>query len=181
MANPSTIANAPGASPSGNVLAETAFGLQPLNTVRTVLQFPQGLPINSVDGREFVVRAGILVTTGVSSTYGPSIRLNSGSNTNLTTFASDTAIITPSAPTIATTTSLITISANLSWDVTTGHLNGSYRWGVDATFTAPVVLTAVLTSGVASQPAIQFLITGIFGTTSGSNTAVLKYFELDVV
>lgn len=181
MANSNTIASAPQAAASGNVIAETAFGLIPGNTVRTTLAMPSGIANQYLDGREIVLRAGILVTTGGSLTYGPSIRLNSGGNTNLTTFTSDTAIITPTPFTIATATRLFTLIARLSWDAATARLNGQYAFNIDTVFTTWVTLTAGLTSGVANASALNWLITGIFGTTNGSNTAILKYFEMDVV
>ncbi len=89
MANANTIAGIPTCLASGNVLAETAFGLAPANTVRGVLAMPPWVSNSSLDGHEIQLRAGILATTAGSFTYGPSIRLNSGGNTNLTTFTSD--------------------------------------------------------------------------------------------
>ncbi len=180
MANANTIAGIPTCLASGNVLAETAFGLAPANTVRGVLAMPPWVSNSSLDGHEIQLRAGILATTAGSFTYGPSIRLNSGGNTNLTTFTSDTAIITPAAPTLATVTRLLTIIARLSWDPATARLNGSYQLQVDTAFTAWATLTAGLSAGVTNAANIQFIITGIFGTT-GANTAILKYFEMDLV
>ena len=169
----------PACGASGNVVAETAFGLVSAPATRAFmgpLATPQGF-----DGREFWLRLGILVTTGTSSTYGPSIRLYSGGNTALTTFTNDTAIITPSAPTIATATRLITIAARCQWDSTTARLNGEYKMNADSAFTTWASLTAGLTSGVATQGAIQWCVTGIFGSTNAGNTAVLKYFEMDTI
>jgi hypothetical protein len=180
MANSNTIAGIATCSASGNVTSETAFGLAPGNTVRGALNMPGWVSNSSLDGHEIILRAGILVTTGASLTYGPSIRLYSGGNTNLTTFTNDTAIITPSAPTIATATRLISIEAILNWDVTTARLAGQYRMLVDTTFTAWATLTAGLSSGVANASSVNWCVTGIFGTTNGSNTAVLKYFEMDL-
>ena len=181
MANFNTIASAAAAAASGNVTAETAFGQAAATSTRTTLTMPSNIANQYLDGREIVLRAGILVTTGGSLTYGPSIRLNSGGNTNLTTFTNDTAIVTPTPFTLATLTRLCTITARLSWDVTTARLNGSYCFNIDATYTNWVTLTAQLTSGVASASSIVWLITGIFGTTQANNTAVLKYFEMDVL
>jgi hypothetical protein len=173
----------PACAASGNVTAETAFGLISAPTTRAFMAWPANYPpsANTLDGREFWLRLGILVTTGGSITYGPSIRLYSGANTGLTTFTSDTAIITPSAPTISTATRLITIFARCQWDITSAHLNGSYTLEVDSAYTATAALTAGLTSGVATQSAIQFCVTGIFGTTNASNNAILKYFEMDLI
>lgn len=180
MPNSNTIVSMPGTVASGNVTAETAFGLSGAATTRA---FTPSIPIpaNSLDGHEMELRLGIIATTGTSSTYGPSIRLYSGGNTALTTFTNDTAIITPAAPTLATTTKLITITGRVSWDISTGHLNGYYMMTVDATFTTWAALTAGLTSGVSTQNLIRFCVTGIFGSSNGSNTAVLKYFEIDLV
>lgn len=173
------VANFPAVA-SGNVIAETAFGQAPGNTVRVTCSAPTAQGNGALDGRMMKLRCSILVTTGGSLTYGPSIRLNSGGNTNLTTFTSDTAIITPAAPTIATATRLMFIEANLWWDVTTARLNGNYSFQVDGTYTAFATLTAQLTSGVAAASSIQFVCTGIFGTTQANNTAILKCFEIDL-
>lgn len=181
MANTNTIAGMPTCSASGNVTAETAFGIAPANTVRAFLAMPSFVSSSSLDGREIILRAGILVTTGASLTYGPSIRLYSGGNTALTTFTNDTAIVTPTAFTIATATRMFTVEARLSWDVTTARLQGRYCFEVDTTFTNWVTLTAGLASGVANAANIQWCMTGIFGTTNAGNTAVLKYFEMDLV
>lgn len=179
MANANTIAGATAALASGNVTAETAFGSTA--TVRTVLQYPTNLSIGSLDGRELLLRAGILITGGTTTNYTPSIRLNSGSNTNLTTFTSDTAIVTPTAFAVNSVTRLCILQARISWDVTTARLNGCYAFNIDATYTNWVTLTAGLTSGVSAQSNIQFLLTGIFSATNAGNTAILKYFEMDQI
>lgn len=181
MATSNTIGGMPVCSASGNVVAETAFCFAPTNTLRSSAGVPPWLSSGSLDGRELLLRCGILVTTGASLTYGPSVRLYSGGNTGPTTFTSDTAIITPTPFTIATTTRLFTLVARLSWDVTTARLNGQYAFNVDTTFTNWVTLTAGLSAGVAAALNIQFCLTGIFGTTNAGNTALLKYFELDLV
>jgi hypothetical protein len=181
MANFNTIASAVAAVASGNVIAETAFGQAPGNTVRTVLSLPSNIANQYLDGRELLLRAGILITGGTTTNYTPSIRLNSGSNTNLTTFTSDTAIATPTAFAVNSVTRLCIIQARLSWDVTTARLNGQYAFNIDTTFTNWVTLTAGLSAGVAAASSIAFLLTGIFSATNASNTAILKYFEMDVV
>lgn len=185
MANSNTIAGIMGCAASGNVVAETAFGIAPANTVRAFLTMPTLIGSSSLDGREFLLRIGIVVTTGGAITYGPSIRLYSGGNTALTTFTNDTAIITPAAPTISTVTRLITINARLMWSLdptpANSRLNGSYTMQVDTAFTAWATLTAGLSAGAASAAALNFCVTGIFGTTNAANTAVLKYFECDLV
>lgn len=181
MPNANTIAGMATCTASGNVTAETAFGVAPANTVRAFLAMPANISSTSLDGHEIILRAGILVTTGASLTYGPSIRLYSGSNTGLTTFTSDTAIVTPTAFTIATATRMFTVEARLSWDVTTARLQGRYCFEVDTTFTNWVTLTAGLTSGATNASNLSWCLTGIFGTTNASNTAVLKYFEMDLV
>lgn len=172
------LAAMPGCGASGNVTAETAFGI---GNVRAFCAVPSWIQNSHLDGRELGLRCGILVTTGGSLTYGPSIRFYSGGNTNLTTFTNDTAIITPSAPTIATATRMLTIEARVSWDPSTARLQGRYCWEVDATFTNWATLTAGLTSGVTNAGNIAFCVTGIFGTTQANNTAVLKYFEMDLI
>lgn len=180
MANFNTVASMPQCAASGNVTAESAFCVIPANSVRASLAMPSNITNGYLDGREIVLRCGILVTTGGSFTYGPSIRLYSGGNTGLTTFTNDTAIITPSAPTIATATRMLSIEARLSWDPSTARLQGRYTWMVDTTLTNWVTLTAGLTAGVANASSLNWCVTGIFGTT-GANTAVLKYFEMDIV
>lgn len=178
MSNYNTISAAPGTSASGNVTAETAFGVAPLNTARATVSVPAGVKL---DGKEIVLRAGILVTGGTTTNYTPSIRLNSTGQTNLTTFTNDTAIVTPSAFAVNSVTRLCTVTAKLNWDVTTARLNGSYAFNIDSTYTNWVTLTAGLTSGVAAESNIQFLLTGLFSASNAGNTAVLKYFELDVL
>lgn len=178
MSNSNTVAAMPGTAASGNVTAETAFGLPPANTVRATLAVPAAVKL---DGKELFLRAGILITGGTTTNYTPSVRLNSGSNTNLTTFTSDTAIITPTAFAVNSVTRLFNLQARLNWDITTARLNGSYAFGIDTTYTNWVTLTAGLSAGVASESAIQFLLTGIFSASNASNTAILKYFEMDVL
>ncbi len=181
MANFNTIAGMMGCGIQTNVLAETAFGIAPANTVRAFLSMPPNISDSSLDGHEIVLRLGILVVTGGSFTYGPSVRLYSGSNTALTTFTNDTAIITPAAFTLATVQRMFTMEARLSWDDTTARLQGRYCFEIDTTFTNWVTLTAGLTAGVTHASNINFCVTGIFGTTSAANNAVLKYFEMDLV
>lgn len=183
MPNYQTRAAMGGCSASGNVIAETAFGLAPGNTTRGTIALPADITQNnaSLDGRLMLLRVVILITGGTTTNYTPSVRLNSGGNTNLTTFTSDTAIITPSAFAVNSVTRLFTMKAYLNWDPTTARLNGEYCFNIDSTFTNWVTLTAGLTSGVASSSAIQWLITGIFSATNANNTAILKYAELDLL
>jgi hypothetical protein len=180
MSNYNTIAGMPGTSASGNVIAETAFGIAPANTVRATVGIPGSFTNSAIDGREILLRAGILITGGTTTNYTPSIRLNSGGNTNLTTFTSDTAIVTPTAFAVNSVTRLCTIAARLSWDATTARLNGAYAFNIDTTFTNWATLTAGLSAGVTNATSIVFLLTGIFSATNAGNTAVLKYFEMDV-
>jgi len=180
--NSNTIAVMPQCSPSGNVTAETAFGLAPGNTVRAFVALPTYLGNAGADGREWMLRVCWEVTTGGAFTWGPSIRLYSGGNTGLTTFTNDTAIITPTPPTVSTATRLIGITAILQYQPSLGvnaRLNGRYAWNMDATYTNWVTVTGALNSGVGSESLIQFCCTGIFGTGNASNTAILKYFEID--
>lgn len=184
MANYATIAGIPSCSASGNVVAETAFGLAPGNTVRAFVRVPSGWSNSVMDGRELALRVGILVTTGGSLTFRPGIRYyQTLGNTDLTTFnANDTLIINPTAQTFATTTGLWTINARLAWDPTSGAMTGSYESRCGAVnYTTWAALTANVTANMASASLISFFVTGIFGTTQASNTAVLKYAELDLL
>ncbi len=181
MSNYNTFASAPAAGASGNVVAETAFAQLNSSTVRTTVIIPAGTPNSAIDGREILLRASILITGGTTTNYTPSIRLNSGSNTNLTTFTSDTAIITPAAFAVNTVTRLWCCTARLSWDVTTARLNGSFCFNIDSTYTNWATLTAQLTAGVTNATSIQWLITGIFSATNASNTAILKQFDIDII
>ena len=181
MSNFNTIASAPAAAATGNVTVETAFGQAAATTVRTTLAMPANIANQYLDGREILLRAGILITGGTTTNFTPSIRLNSGGQTNLTTFTNDTAIITPTAFAVNTVTRLCSMTARLSWDVTTARLNGSYCFNIDTTYTNWVTLTAGLSSGVASASSIVWLITGLFSATNAGNTALLKYFEMDVL
>jgi hypothetical protein len=113
MPNPNTIAGMPTCAASGNVVAETAFGLAPANTVRASLAMPSLVSNSSLDGHEILLRLGILITGGTTTNYTPSVRLYSGGNTGLTTFTNDTAIITPTAFAVNTVTRLLTLLARL--------------------------------------------------------------------
>jgi hypothetical protein len=184
MSNPLTIAGIPLCSASGNVTAETAFGLAPANAVRAAVTVPSAWSNSVMDGRELALRVGILVTTGGSLTYRPGIRFyQTLANTNLTTFnANDTLIINPTAQTFATTTGLWTINARLAWDPTSGAMTGSYESRCGAVnYTTWAGLTANITANMASAALMSFFVTGIFGSTQASNTAVLKYAELDLL
>jgi hypothetical protein len=184
MSNPATIAGIPLCSASGNVTAETAFGLAPANAVRAAVSVPAGWSNSVMDGRELALRVGILVTTGGALTWRPGIRFyQTLGNTNLTTFnANDTLIINPAAQTISTATALWTINARLAWDPTTGAMTGSYesRCGT-VNYAVWAALTANVTANMASASLMSFFVTGIFGTTQANNTAVLKYAELDLL
>lgn len=173
----------PQCSASGNVVAETAFGLIPLNTVRATLDMPANMANDYLDGREFFLRLGVLVTTGGALTWRPGIRFyQTTANTNLTTFnANDTLIANPAAVSISTTTLLWSLLCRVSWDKTTGRLSGSMRSALDGTFVTDAALTAPITANAATATLLRFFPTGIFGTTNGANTAVVKYFEMDVV
>jgi hypothetical protein len=183
MANPATIASMPATAASGNVTAETAFGLAANTAARATLDMPSWMANQYLDGREILLRLSVLVTTGASLTWRPGIRFyQTVANTDLTTFnANDILIINPAAITIATTTRLIKIVARLVWDSNTGRVSGSYSLLADQTFTAEAALTAFITSNAATATLLRFFPTGIFGTTNGSNTAVVKQFELDIV
>jgi hypothetical protein len=185
MANANTIAAMAGCFTQANPTAESAFCIAPAGTVRAFLAMPTAIGSSTLDGREFLLRLGIVVTTGGAITYAPSIRLYSGGNTAATTFTNDTAIITPAAPTISTVTRLITINARAMWSLdptaANSRLNGSYTMQVDTAFTAWAAFTAGLSAGAASAAALAFCVTGFFGTTNGANTAVLKYMEADLI
>lgn len=181
MSNAFTIGGMPTCSASGNVTAESAFCLAPAGTVRGFLAMPSWVSNSSLDGRELALRIGILITGGTTTNYTPSVRLYSGGNTAATTFTNDTAVITPTAFAVNTVTRLCTILARLSWDVTTARLNGQYAFNIDTTFTNWVTLTAGLSAGVANASAISWCLTGLFSATNANNTAVLKYFEMDLI
>lgn len=178
--NSNTIAACHTCVASGNVTAETAFGIAPANTVRAFAQLPASVNNDVFDGKELLIRAAWLVTTGGVITYLPSIRFYRGDQTGLTTFTNDVAICTPTAVSIATTTRLLTINARINWDKTTARLNGAYALQADTVFTAWAALTAGLSANVANASALGFFATGIFGTTQASNTAILKYLEIDL-
>lgn len=178
---PLLLAAMPTCTASGNVTAETAFGVAPANTVRAFVSMPSNIQNSTIDGRELLLRLGILVTGGTTTNYTPSIRLYSGGNAALTTFTNDTAIATPAAFAVNTVTRMFTMQARLSWDVTTARLNGAFAFNIDTTFTTWATLTAGLSAGVANASAILWCLTGLFSATNANNTAVLKYFEMDLV
>jgi hypothetical protein len=180
MANPLTVASMQVCAASGNVTSESAFCQAPGNTVRAYCAAPITLGNMAFDGRLFALRAAILITGGTTTNYTPSVRLYSGNNTGLTTFTSDTAIITPSAFAVNSVTRLWVLEAKLYWDPTSARLNGYYQMAIDTTYTSPVTLTAGLSSGVTTESALQWCLTGLFSASNGSNTAILKYFEMDL-
>jgi len=181
MANANTIAGVAAVSASGNVVAETAFGLAPANTVRATVGVPAGFSNGALDGREMLLRASILATGGTTTNYTAAIRANVGGNSNLTTFTNDIAIMTPTAMAVNSVTRLINIQARLWWDVTTARMNGAFAYNIDTTFTTWATLTAGLSASVTTAPSLVFLITGIFSASNANNTAILKQFELDLL
>jgi len=181
MANSQTIAAAPTCTASGNVTAETAFGIAPANTVRAFCQIPSQYNNDMMDGREMLIRAAVVATTGGAITYQPAIRFYRGDQTGLTTFTNDVAIAVPTAVTISTATRLLVLQARVNWDKATARLNGAFTLQADTAFTAWATLTAGLSANVANASSIGFFVTGIFGTTNGANTAILKYLELDLL
>lgn len=180
MSNYNTVAGMPAVTASGNVTAETAFGLAPAGTARATLDMP-AISNQALDGREFILRLGVLVTAGGALTWRPGIRFyQTVANTDLTTFnANDTLIINPTAVSISTTTLLWTIQARLAWDLTTGRVSGRYESALDGTYVTWAALTASITANAATAPLLRFFPTGIFGTTQANNTARVKYFEMD--
>jgi hypothetical protein len=174
----------PATAASGNVTAETAFGLVNASTTRASCALPATFANQYLDGRELALRVGVVVTTGASLTWRPGIRYyQTLANTDLTTFnANDTLIINPTAQTIGTATILWTLNARLAWDVTTGVMTGSYESRCSTVnYGTWAALTANVTANMANANLISFFVTGIFGTTNGSNTARLKYCELDII
>lgn len=178
MPNYNTVAGMTAVAASGNVTAETAFGLAPSNTPRASLDMP-AISNQALDGREFVLRLGVLVTTGGALTWRPGIRFyQTVANVDLTTFnANDILMINPAAVSISTTTLLWTIQARLSWDGT--RVSGRYESALDGTYVTWATLTAPITSNAATATLLRFFPTGIFGTTNAANTARVKYFEMD--
>lgn len=185
MANLLTIAGMPTCSASGNVTAETAFGIAPANTVRAFLQAPAIVGNSSLDGHELLLRLGIMITGGTTTNYTPSVRFYSGGNTALTTFTNDTAIATPTAFAVNTVTRLFTLQARINWAIdptpANSRLNGCFSSSIDTTFTNWATLTAGLSASLTNASSIQFCVTGIFSATNAGNTAVLKYFEMDLI
>ncbi len=186
MPNSNTIAAMPPCAPNLNLTAESAFLLATTGSaVRAFMSMPSWVSDNYLDGHELALRASIYVITGGAITFAPSIRLYSGSNTGVGTFTNDTAIITPTPPTLSTVTRLMSIEARLTWDVNTARLNGRYCFQVDnaapATYTAWATLTAGLTTGVTHASNINWCLTGLFGTSQTANSATLKFFEMDLV
>ncbi len=185
MANANTVAAMASCAGSGNVTAETAFCLTPGNTVRGFVAMPPQIGNTTLDGREMLLRLGIVITGGTTTNYTPSIRFYSGANPGLTTFTGDTAIATPSAFAVNTVTRLFTMHARISWSVdptpANSRLNGQFAFNIDTTFTTWATLTAGLSASLTNASAIAFCLTGLFSATNASNTAILKYFELDLV
>lgn len=180
MTSYTTVSGMAAVNASGNVTAETAFGLAPAGSVRASLDMP-AISNQALDGREFILRLGVLVTTGGALTWRPGIRFyQTVANVDLTTFnAADTLIINPAAVSISTTTLLWTIQARLAWDATTGRVSGRYESALDGTFVTWAALTAAITANAGTATLLRFFPTGIFGTTQANNTARLKYFEMD--
>ena len=179
--NVNTIAAAPQAAATGNILAESAFCIAPANTVRTVVALPSTIGNNAIEGREMVLRASILITGGTTTNYTPSIRFQSGGQTDLTTFTNDVAIIVPTAFAVNSVTRLWACTAKLWWDSSSARLNGNFSASIDTTYTAAATLTAGLSANVANASAIKFFICGFFSATNANNTAVLKQLEIDLL
>lgn len=174
----------PATAASGNVVAETAFGLVNASSTRAAVSLPTTFANQYLDGKELLMRCAVLVTTGGALTWRPGIRFyQTTANVDLTTFnANDTLIINPTAQSISTTTVLWTLNARLAWDSTTGVMTGSYESRCSTVnYAVWAALTANVTANMGSANLISFYLTGIFGTTQASNTARMKYFELDVV
>lgn len=181
MPNYNTIASFPATSASGNVTAETAFGVAPANTVRATVFVPPGTNNGAIDGKEMLLRAAILITGGTTTNYTPSVRFHRNDQNGLTTFTNDVAIAVPSAFAVNSVTRLWTIHVRMTWDVTTARLNGQFAHNIDTTFTSWATLTAGLSANVAAATSIGFSMTGIFSASNAGNTAVLKYCELDLL
>lgn len=181
MANYNTIASVQPTSASGNVTAETAFGIAPANSVRAYIQIPSGSPNGILDGRELLLRASILITGGTTTNYTPALRFYRGDQTGLTTFTNDTAVATPSAFAVNSVTRLFNLQARMQWDVTTARLNGQFAFNIDTTFTTWATLSAGLSSNVTTATSVGFFLTGIFSASNAGNTAILKQLEMDLL
>lgn len=158
-----------------NPTAKSAFPTITGGSTRAVLSDRN---YGSMHGRLFRVRAAFKVTGGTTTNFTPSIMLNSGANTNLTTFTSDTDLTALSARAFNSVTRMWSITLELIWDGTTQALYGRKIWLQDTVFATPVVISG---SGptVSAATGFDFICTGFFSVSNAANTAVVTEFTMD--
>src|SRR5215831_12279461 len=158
----------------GNATSETQF-LGSDGNILTVY-----LPTSNkfVRGKSaaFTVWVQGYVTTGTTSNWTPKLYYG-----NSTTIGSNTGIAAPSGVSLATLTRSWYIAATLNWDSGSKRLTGSFDSQIGDTYVAPASLSVVAVSlkkKAADITTVGFSVTGIFGSTNASNTAVVDFFEI---
>lgn len=91
-------------------------------------------------GVPFIVRAVGKTVSAVASNFTLAIYWNSGSNTNLTTFTNDVAVLTSSTQAVASVGGYIALNARLVWDDVNKQLMGVGDLGAASIPTTPVAL-----------------------------------------
>lgn len=190
MANANTFAQLNNYT-QGNVTSQTAFStnLGLGTTTRALLSAEPDIAGGLIDGRPFMIRAMFKLTSGTTSTYEGSIYWNSGDNTNLTTFTDDVLIAQYTTASLASGSATLFLEAQLLWDSASEQLAGFYTGnGLSNTATPALVKSAAtlttanpITTDLVSTSALQFFVTGEFGTSNSSNVATLVEFSLSSI
>src|SRR5213592_1039062 len=132
-----------------------------------------------VKSARFVVKVHGRVTTGASVTFTPIVYWGTSA-----TIASNTAISTQVTPTLASVSTNWSTEIHLTWDATSGKLNGYYTGQSDITRKSDTTITNVPTSvdlAAADSTSVGFTVTGQFSATAGATgTAFVDSFEVEV-
>ena len=179
----------------GNVLTNpSAFPTVSGGSVRARVGIRADVSSGIFDGQPFRVRGVWKAVPGTSGNYTASVYWDAGTNTDLTTLTDEKIFLTSGAVALGTqASSVFVLSAVLVWDSSTKKLCGVNDPQSFHTIATPAVLFSgasavtatnnpvVAAAGVASVDKIQFIATGLFGTTHASNAATLVELALEQI
>ena len=177
----------------GNVLTNpSAFPTVSGGAVRARVGIRADVSAGIFDGLPFRVRGVWKAVPGTAGNYTASVYWDAGTNTDLTTLTDEKIFLTSGAIALGTqAASTFVLSAVLVWDSSAKRLAGVNDPQSFHTIATPAVLfsgasavtatNSPVATSVASVSAIQFIATGLFGTTHASNAATLVELALEQI
>lgn len=135
--------------------------------------------IGLIANQVFTIRAVFRATGGATaSNVSVSMLLDSGANTDLTTFAGDTVIgAAATALSIQSVTRSIFMYMDLIWDNHGNVLSGSYRHQLDTTLNTDILISA--NPAITSVSNLRFAPRALFSASDAAQTIILTEFSID--